>query len=115
MSNNIEKTKDPNAVEPFQFVYASQDGVNDGTTADTGYLQGATISSSTTTVPSGLTKDSENTNATTVRGVSFAINTVATVWLSGGSEGETYAVVNRITTSDGRTTDQTMFIRITSK
>lgn len=112
---NIEKTKDPNAVEPFQFVWASEDGTNDGTTSDTGYLQGATISSSSTTVESGLTKDSENTLATTIKGVSFGVNTVATVWLSGGTEGETYTVVNRITTSDSRTADQTMFIRITSK
>jgi hypothetical protein len=89
MSGSIEKTKDPNQVEPFFFVYASEDGKNDGSTDDTGYLQGETISSSSTTVDSGITKDSENTDAVTVKGVSFGANLVATVWLSSGTLGET--------------------------
>ncbi|MCP5018926.1 MAG: hypothetical protein GY938_27160 [Ketobacter sp.] len=72
------------------------------------------MSSSTVTVESGLTKDSENNNAVTIKGVSYAINTVTTVWLSGGTEGETYVITDRMVTSDSRTDDHSMRIRVTS-
>lgn len=41
--------------------------------------------------------------------------TAATVWLSGGSLGENYSVVNHIVTADGREDDQTLTIRISNK
>ncbi len=58
-----------------------------------------TISSSTWTVPSGLTEDS-STNTTTT----------ATIWLSGGTEGTRYEVVNHIVTAGGREEDRTIQI-----
>lgn len=103
-------TKDPNSIEPVFFVWCDRDGTNSGAATDKGELQGATIATSSTTVASGLTKDSEATGATTIRGVSYGADTVATVWLSGGTAGTDYTVTNRITTSDGRTLDKSITI-----
>jgi hypothetical protein len=62
---------------------------------------GETISTSTFTVSSGITKDSE-TNTTTK----------GTVWLSGGTAGTTYTATNRITTNQSRTDERTIEIRV---
>lgn len=105
-------SKDPNNVEPYFFVWCSRDGTNTGSSTDTGELQGATISSYTVTVPAGITKDSDNKSAVTIRGTTYAINTVVTVWLSGGTDGMDYDVLCRIVTSDARTLDQTMRIPV---
>lgn len=51
-----------------------------------------TISTSTFTVPAGLTKDSESNTTTT-----------ATVWLSGGADGDRYLITNEVVTAGGRT------------
>lgn len=67
-------------------------------------LDGDTIATSTWTVPSGITKDSD-TNTTTT----------ATIKLSGGTLGSDYALVNRITTAAGRTLDKTLTFRIRGK
>ena len=104
--------KDPNSVEPFFAVWCSKDGTNDGTTSDKGELQGATISTSTWFVPAGITKDSDNEGAVTIQEVAYDINTITTIWLSSGSIGESYDLVNRITTSDNRTLDKTITIDI---
>ena len=63
-----------------------------------------TISTSAFTVPAGLTKDSDDNTTTT-----------ATVWLSGGTLGETYEILNRVTTAGGRTYDQTLKLKIKAK
>lgn len=111
MSNR--KTKDPNAVEPFFVIWCNEaDGLNDGSEDDNGYLQGETISTSSWTVDPGITKDSDNKAAVTIGGVSYGINTVATVWLSGGRVNHTYKCVNRIVTSGGRTADKTLYITV---
>lgn len=60
-----------------------------------------TIAASTWVVPDGLTKDSD----------SFT-DTATTVWFSGGTLGERYEVVNRITTDQGRTEDRTLTFTI---
>ena len=95
--------KDPANVEPFFMIWCSKDGTNDGSSTDTGELQGATISTSAWVLDTGLTADSDNTSAITIQGVTYAINTVATVWVSGGTAGEEYTLKNTITTSDSRT------------
>lgn len=105
-------SKDSNNVEPYFFVWCSRDGTNTGGITDTGELQGATISSYTVTVPAGITKDSDNKNVVTIRGVTYAVNTVVTVWLSGGTDGTDYDVLCHIVTSDNRTLDQTMRIPV---
>jgi hypothetical protein len=66
---------------------------------------GDTISSSTWTItPSSITTDStENTT------------TQAKIWLSGGTVGTTYTATNRIVTNEGRTQDQSIYIKVVHK
>lgn len=106
------RKKDPNAVAKFHIIWCDPTGLNDGSVQDRGFLQGATISTSAWTPPSGITEDSENKDAVDIGGVSFAANTVATVVMSGGTAGTTYTLLNRITTSDGRTQDQSLKIQV---
>lgn len=65
------------------------------------WLNGDTIQSSSWTVPQGLTKASETNNSTS-----------ATVWLSGGILGQTYTVTNRVTTTNGRTDERSILIKV---
>ena len=102
--------KDPNSVETFTVVWASKDNTNDGTASDTGDLQGETISTAVATVPSGITLDSENKNETSIQGVTYAVNTVHNMVLSGGTAGTEYAILSRVTTSGSRTLDKTITI-----
>jgi len=104
--------KDPNAVRPYHVVWCDLSGLNDGSATDDGELQGATISTMAWTVPSGITKDSDHKNALTIQGVSYGVNTVCTIVLSGGTVNTDYDLVCRITTSDGRTLDQTITIMV---
>lgn len=47
---------------------------------------------------------------------SFNVSTHKTlVWLSGGTAGQSYELTNRITTTDGRTMDQTVKLKIKEK
>jgi hypothetical protein len=115
--SQIAPTKDPNNVEPYFFIWCSKKtGLNDGSASDTGELQGATITSYTVTVPAGITKDSDNKSAVTIHGVNYAISTVVTVWLSGGTDGTDYDVLCRIVTNEtpARTLDATMTIPVRS-
>ena len=113
--SKILPPKDPNAVEPYFVVWCDKDGTNDGTASDEGELQGATISTSVWTVETGITEDSEDSAAVSVGGVSYGVNTVATIWLSSGTHNTDYELVNRITTSDSRTLDQTVIIPVRSQ
>ena len=64
---------------------------------------GDTLTNAVWTVPSGITKDSE----------SYTAAGVCTIWLSGGGvDGTLYPLTVRITTNDGRTEDQTIYIRM---
>lgn len=83
--------KDPNATVDYAVDWSD-------------WLGSDTISSVAWTVPDGITKSAE-TNTTTK----------ATIWLSGGSVGNKYDVVCRITTSDGRTDDRTITIKMVQK
>jgi hypothetical protein len=102
--------KDPSAVEPFFVVWCDPSGSN--VNGDGGELQGATISTVTWTVPTGITRDSSNQNAVVIGGVSYSANTVCTIWLSGGTVHTSYTLTCRITTSDGRTLDQLCTIMV---
>jgi hypothetical protein len=64
-------------------------------------LQSDSIITSTWITPVGLTVDSDS-----------VINKTTIIWLSGGVLGSTYELTNRITTSDGRTMDKTVRLRI---
>lgn len=102
--------KDPNSVEPYFVVWCDPTGTN--VSGDGGELQGATIATATWTVPTGITKDSSNQNAVTIAGISYAVNTVCTVWLSGGTVNTDYELLCRITTSDLRTLDQSIIVPV---
>lgn len=67
-------------------------------------LAGDTIATSTWTVPSGITSHDESNDDTT-----------ATIWLSGGTLGETYSLLNRVITAGGRTMDQTVTVEIVTQ
>jgi hypothetical protein len=49
-----------------------------------------------------------------VKGTNFTQKT-ATVWLTGGTEGQVYKVTCRITTSEGRTDDRSFTLRCTNR
>jgi len=106
--------KDPDAVEPYHIIWCSADGTNDGTANDTGELQGATIASSAWSVlpASQLTIDSDNNDAATIQGISYAVNTISTVVLSAGTANSDYVLTNEITTNDGRTLNKSITIRV---
>jgi hypothetical protein len=81
--------KDPDAVLDYGFDWSDWLAV------------GETIKTSTWTVPTGITKDS-SANSTTA----------TSVWISGGTAGQTYEIVNRIITSAGRTEDRTISLLV---
>lgn len=62
---------------------------------------GESIVTSTWSVPSGITKESDTHNDTTT-----------TIWLSGGTANNDYIVVNHIVTSAGREDDRSHIIRV---
>lgn len=80
--------KDPDAVKDYRIDL-------------TEWLSGDTISSTSWTVPSGITKDSD-TNTTLT----------ATIWLSGGTAGQEYDLICRVVTVDGRTEDFTVTVPV---
>lgn len=67
-------------------------------------LETDTISTSTWIVPSGITKNSDSHTTTTT-----------TAWLQGGTEGDSYSLVNRVVTAASRTMDQTVKLKVKSK
>lgn len=81
------------------------------------WIENDTIATVTWTVQSGLTKASQSVNSGTVviDGTSYAANTVATVWLSGGTAGTEYTVACRITTTGGRTDERTFRVKVTQR
>lgn len=62
-----------------------------------------TITTSTWFVPAGITKDSDSNTTTTT-----------TIWLSAGTVGESYSLLNRITTASLRTHDRTVTLKMKS-
>ena len=84
--------KDPNAILDY--------GCDWSTWLETG----DTISTSTWTVPSGLTKVRDSKTPTST-----------TIWLSGGVLGVTYTLVNHVVTAGGRKEDQTLDFVIREK
>ena len=84
--------KDPNAQLDWQFNWSD-------------WLEvGETISSASFIVDDGLTTDSTGHD-----------DTVATIWVSGGTAGNVYRVTNRVVTSADRTDDRSINIRVTER
>ncbi len=104
--------KDPNAKDFYHIVWCSKNGTNDGGASDIGELQGATISTTTWTVPDGITKVSDNKSALTMRGITYAVDTVCNILLSSGTDGEDYELLNRVELSDSRILDKTITVPV---
>jgi hypothetical protein len=83
--------KDPDAVADYKIDWSP-------------WLAGDEILTSTWTVPSGITKDSDTSDSSS-----------STIWLSGGTSGTIYEFLNRIVTVSGRTNDQTVTIVVADK
>lgn len=88
--------KDPNAIIDYYIDWSKW------------LRDGDTILSSTWTVQAGLTKIADPITAV----VDPFTDTVATVWVSGGTAGSSYTALNHITTAQGRTQDRTITIRV---
>jgi hypothetical protein len=85
------QSKDPNSTKDYLWDWSQ-------------WLGDDTITTSTFLVPTGITLESDAHTAKT-----------ATVWLSGGTEGATYEVTNRITTAGGRIDDRTMRLTVRTR
>lgn len=108
--------KDPNNIEPYFVIWCDEDGGNDGGVHDNGELQGASIVSVAWTVPPGITEVSHNQSGVTIHGVTYAANSVATIWLSGGTVDNDYELTCRITTNDSpaRVLDKSFIVPVRS-
>ena len=90
--------KDPDEVLDYQLDWADAD--------DPRLETGETLSASTWTVVEGdVVIDSS----------SYVATGLSTVWLSGGTAGTRCVLLNRVTTSGGRTYDQSVILRIRNK
>ena len=96
--------KDPDAVLPYSINWASADGTNDGTSADTGWLQSDTISTSTWSItgPDALLVEDSESESTTV----------TTIVLSGGTANRNYTVTNHIVTAAGYEDDRSITVKM---
>jgi hypothetical protein len=65
---------------------------------------GDTISTSTWSVPTGITKDTDTTNTT-----------YTTIWLSGGTDGTKYTITNHVTTNTGRVDERSITIEVKNR
>ena len=65
---------------------------------------GDTISASTWTVPSGITKESDTHGDDT-----------ATIWISGGTARTDYTLTNKVTTAAGRIDERSIIIRVRNR
>ena len=84
--------KDPDAVLDYGFDWSSW------------LATGETISTTTITAETGITKDSDSESSG-----------VVTVWLSGGTAGNDYDVACKIETSASRTDERTITIRVKNR
>jgi hypothetical protein len=98
MPQNFDK--DSNARLDYKFDWAAK---TNGSGDDDWLKDGDTISTFTVTADDGITVDDATlTNA----------NTSVTVWLTGGTVGESYDVTNHIVTAAGREDDRTIRIYV---
>jgi len=92
-------TKDPDAVLDYKFDWMAKTNLS----GNTDWLETSEIISSIIiTADTGITVDSSSKTDS---------DTSATVWLSGGTDGITYSVACKITTSLGRTDERTISIQ----
>ena len=80
------------------------DAVLDYTIDWSAWLDGDPISTSEWAVTTGITADSDTNDTDS-----------ATIWLSGGTAGSSYAATNSIVTAAGREDDRTIYIVVLEK
>lgn len=99
---NVVKSfvKDPDASLVYTFDWANN-GPNDASLDDDGWLQSAIITNSVFVVPADLTKL-----------IDSSTDTSASVKISGGRHGKNYIVTNRITTDGGEIEDRSIEIKV---
>jgi hypothetical protein len=95
MADRLTFEKDPDAILDYVVDWSS-------------WLDGDTISSSDWIVPA------EPAGPPAVDSDAFSATTT-TVWLSGGTDGETYEFVNRVDTAGGRRDDRTVKFKMKHK
>jgi ribosomal protein S28E/S33 len=83
--------KDPDELLDYEVNWAARLGTD-------------TISSVAWTVPDGIVKEDE-----------AATGAVVSIWLSGGTEGQSYNVGCRVLTTGGRTYDETIVLPVRSR
>lgn len=88
--------KDPDAVLDYAFDWSAWLAAENDTIATVEWE-----------VPAGITQETDPAPSNT--------DTTATVWLSGGTDGQNYLVTCRITTAAGRVDDRTMRISVRSR
>lgn len=84
--------KDPGAVLDYGFDWSDWLGI------------GETISTSSWTVPLGITNVSDSKT-----------NTLTTIWVSGGTNGTDYSLVNHIKTNANREDERTHIIKVRNR
>jgi len=90
--------------ESFNYFVKDPDALLDYSVDWTGWLCSDTIVTGTWAVPSGITEvGSSNTDE------------ISTIWLSGGTNGQSYNITNRIITAGGRHDDRTITISVRDK
>lgn len=94
---------DPNAVLDYGVDWRA---LTNGTGGTDWLEEGETITASTWTLPDGITVDPANP------ALDDATESTTTIWLTGGTAGQTYRVTNHITTSAGREDDRSIFLRV---
>lgn len=92
--------KDPQAVLDYDIDLAA---LTNGTGTSNWLQTGETISTRTWDVPAGITKVSDSVTLS---------NTNLKIWLSGGTDGTTYALTCHVTTSAAREQDFTLIIQV---
>jgi len=93
--------KDPHAVLDYVLDWYNLDDIAEHPP----YLnEEETISSATWTVATGITEDSVSKTDTTT-----------TIWLSGGTAGESYSIACKIVTSDSRTDERTFTVQVENR
>jgi hypothetical protein len=101
----VQVIKDPAATLDYVFDWAPRTNARRWARSD--WLEaGETIDTATVTAESGLTVDSSGITDT---------DTSVTAWLSGGTADTDYEVVCQIVTSEGRTDERTITVKVRNR
>lgn len=90
--------------ESLNYFVKDPDAILDYTIDWLNWLCSDTIVTGTWVVPSGITRVTDTITTTT-----------ATIWLSGGTVGKSYNLVNKINTSGGRADNRTISLMVREK